>query len=149
MWVDPERLPPLHDLPRKRIDDRYMDGGRLRLRKITASDGGETVYKLCKKYGSVGPYQEPIANLYLTADEYKTLLALPGCNLTKFRYHYEYGGYTFSIDEHTGPHTGLYLCEREAPTVCELLDVPFPPFATDDVTGNPEYMGAYLARQGS
>ena len=145
MLADAALLPDLRGLPCKTIEDRYLDAGRLRLRRITDADGTNVVYKLCKKYGSQAAYQEPIVNIYLTQEEYEALRVLPGYDLTKRRYAYEYEGHRFSIDELLGPRAGLYLCEHESASVPELLAATFPPFAVEDVTTNPNYSGIHLA----
>ncbi len=147
MLIEAAQLPDLRGLPCQHIEDRYLEAGRLRLRKITNLIEPEVVYKLCKKYGGTGAYEEPIVNIYLTAQEYDSLRVLPGCDLAKRRYTYEHEGRRFSIDAHTGSLRGLYLCECEAASVPELLAVAFPPFAVKDVTLDPNYSGLHLARQ--
>ena len=145
MRVPPELLPDLRLLPYADIEDRYLNGGRLRLRKVTEAGAAESTYKLCKKYGPVGAYEEPIVNLYLTAEEYESLHILPGLDLRKRRYRYEYQGRRFSIDAHAGPLSGLYLCECEADSASELVEIAFPPFAVEDVTADHRFSGASLA----
>ncbi len=65
------------------IEDRYLIGTRLRLRRMSGPKG--VVYKLVKKYGRSG-WVEPITNLYLDEVEYATLAALPARSLEKRRY---------------------------------------------------------------
>ena len=146
MRIPLELLPDLNGLPYVDIEDRYLDAGRLRLRKMTDCDAEESIYKLCKKYGSAGRYEEPIVNIYLTVEEYESLRVLPGRDLVKRRYRYEYQGRRFSIDAHTGALAGLYLCECEATSLAELMEIVFPPFAIEDVTTDPRYSGAALAQ---
>lgn len=146
MLVRPDRLPDLGGLPCTVIEDRYFEAGRLRLRKMTGPAATDVVYKLGKKYGAIGAYEEPIVNIYLSAAEYDLLRVLPGHDLVKRRYRFEHAGHVFAIDEHGGVLAGLYLCEREAALVADLLAVPFPPFAGRDVTGDARFSGASLAR---
>jgi CYTH domain-containing protein len=113
---------------------------------MTDCDAEESIYKLCKKYGSTGKYEEPIVNIYLTVEEYESLRVLPGRDLVKRRYRYEYQGRRFSIDAHTGALAGLYLCECEAASITELMAIVFPPFAIEDVTTDLRYSGASLAQ---
>lgn len=143
--VRAELLPDLKSLPCKVIEDRYLAAGRIRLRKITPCDGGVVVYKLCKKYGMTGTCAEPITNIYLTEAEFESFRSLPGRDLVKRRYRYDYLGVHFSIDEHTGEHAGLYLCECEAASMEALMAVVFPDFAVEEVTGREGYQGANLA----
>ena len=147
MRISPEQLPDLSSLHYTEIEDRYLDAGRLRLRKMTEGGATESIYKLCKKYGSTGKYEEPIVNVYLTKEEYESLQVLPGQNLVKRRYRYEYQSHRFSIDAHTGVLAGLYLCECEAASTSELREITFPPFAVTDVTADPEFSGAILAQR--
>jgi hypothetical protein len=145
MLVVPELLPDLSGLLYTEIEDRYLDAGRLRLRKMTDCSVSESIYKLCKKYGPTDAYEEPIVNIYLTRGEYESLHILPGRDLVKRRYRYEYQGRRFSIDAHTGVLTGLSLCECEAASSAELMEIAFPPFALEDVTADPRYSGVGLA----
>jgi len=145
MRIPPELLPDLSGLRYTEIEDRYLDAGRMRLRKMTDCDATESIYKLCKKYGCTGKYEEPIVNIYLTREEYESFKILPGHDLVKRRYRYEYQGRRFSIDEHTGRWSGLYLCECEANSTSELLKIAFPPFAVEDVTEDPCFSGGALA----
>ena len=147
MRVDVTCLPDLSDVPFDNIEDRYMDGGRLRLRKVIANSG-EITCKIGKKYGATTPYTEPITNIYLSDAEYNGFRTLPGYDLTKRRYRFSFGGQVFSIDAHEGKNAGLVLCEWEAETVAELLAAFPPPFCTEDVTEQERYSGAYLARFG-
>lgn len=148
MRIRNDMLPDLMQLPRKRIEDRYLTAGRMRLRKVTSEGAGTatSVYKLCKKYGPCVRYVEPIVNIYLTAEEYESLCTLPGNNLVKRRYSYDFHGSRFSIDEYLGVLAGLYLCECEASSEEILRDIRFPPFASEDVTDDPRYSGVMLAQ---
>lgn len=65
------------------IEDRYLIGTRLRLRRMSGPMG--VVYKLVKKYGRSG-WVEPITNLYLDEVEYANLATLPARSLVKRRY---------------------------------------------------------------
>jgi len=146
MLVEAALLPDLDGLDFTVVEDRYLEGGRMRLRKIHPAKTGQEEYKLCKKYGAIGMYEEPIVNVYLTQEEYATFCTLPGSNLVKRCYRMEYGGHRFRLDEHTGSWAGLYLCEIEATSLQELQTIVFPPFAMRDVTADSHYSGAYLAR---
>jgi CYTH domain-containing protein len=145
MRIPPDLVPDLSGQRYTEIEDRYLDAGRLRLRKMTDYDGAESIYKLCKKYGSTGTYEEPIVNIYLTQEEYNALHVLPGNDLIKRRYRYAFQGRQFSIDAHTGSLAGLYLCECEADSVSDLMEIAFPPFAVQDVTEDPRFSGVQLA----
>ena len=145
MLVDNVLLPDLSALPCTRIDDRYLDGGRLRLRVMTDDATGTVEYKLGKKYGGDTPYAQPIVNVYLSVGEYAALAMLPGRGLRKRRYRYDQDGQRFSIDVFEQPHAGLVLCEAEAPNLDALRALVFPPFAVRDVSGEARYSGWNLA----
>ncbi len=146
MLVDNALLPDLSPLPCTRIDDRYLDGGRLRARAMTDAATGAVEYKLGKKYSGDSPYAQPIVNVYLSATEYAALLALSGRALTKLRYRHEFCGQRFSIDVFEGAHAGLVLCEVEAPSLAALQALVFPPFAIRDVTGERAFSGWQLTQ---
>ena len=51
--VDGRNMPALDDSAARGIEDLYIDGGRLRLRKITMPGGAEPEFKLAKKYADL------------------------------------------------------------------------------------------------
>ena len=67
----------------RRIDDRYLDGTRLRLRRM-AEVGGPTELKLTQKLPgarrSIGR-QGALTTIYLSEAEYAALAALPAAEL--------------------------------------------------------------------
>ena len=143
--VTQTKLPRLESLPCKRIEDKYLTGTRLRLRKVTAkvTDGPDTVYKLCKKYGKTH-LSEAIVNVYLTQSEYDVLNALPGSCLEKLRYVLESG----ALDVFGASLSGLMLFELEFATEQKAFSYTPPDFAACEVTGVLEYEGASLAERG-
>src|SRR5579859_5022538 len=61
-WLtERSELGPLDGLAHREIEDRYITGTQLRLRKVTGA-GGEPVLKLCKKYDKVTALSELITN---------------------------------------------------------------------------------------
>src|SRR5580693_6584865 len=80
------KVPDLTGAHVRLIEDLYLQGGRLRLRKVTHFDGAANEFKLCKKYGSPDPVSGPIVNIYLTAVEHASLADLPGRPLRKRRH---------------------------------------------------------------
>ena len=138
--------PDLTGAPVRRIEDVYLDAGRLRLRKVIHFDGHAPEFKLCKKYGSADPVSAPIVNIYLTEAEHAALAAaLPGRPLAKRRYTVAQAGRAFSLDVFEGDLAGLMICEAEAPTPESIRTLAFPPWATRDVTGDPFFTGGHLA----
>jgi CYTH domain-containing protein len=137
--------PDLTGAPGRLIEDVYLDGGRLRLRRITHFDGHPPEYKLCKKYGTGEPPSEPITNLYLTAGEHAALAVLPGRPIRKRRYRVAHAGALFGLDVFEGELHGLVMCEAESDSAEAIRRRDFPPWTLREVTGEPFFTGGALA----
>lgn len=124
-------------LPVREIEDVYLSGTRLRLRRMSSGEG--QVFKLGKKYGKAADGAEPIANLYLTEAEYVALSRLPGQAVRKRRYAVGDG----ALDVYERP--ALAIFEREFASAAEALAYVPPPFVVEEVTGRAEYSGFALA----
>jgi len=130
----------------RRLLDRYLECGRLRLRAIEESDDQPTRYKLTKKYPVESLDAQPIVSVFLSRAEYEALRSLPGRDLVKTRRYDEVGGSLFAVDTLERPHAGLVLCEVEAESAGALAEVVPPPYALREVTHELAYTGAALAR---
>lgn len=130
---------------RRLIEDRYLTGGRMRLRAITDETSGEREFKLCKKYGSADAVSEPIVNIYLSQAEHAAFAILPGTEVVKRRCSVDHAGRTFSLDLFLRDLEGLAICEAEAPTREDILALVFPPWAAVEITADPFFSGANLA----
>lgn len=130
----------------RRIEDRYLSCGRLRVRAMTNLDQPRVVYKLTKKFESPALDRQPIVNIYLTESEYRVVRELPGNDLVKIRYYHEYAGRVFSVDAFEDKLRGLVLCESEADSAEALAVIKFPEYATVEVTNDVRYTGAELAK---
>lgn len=131
--------------PHVLIEDRYIVGTRLRLRRMTASADGTCALKLTKKYEAADPLARAIVTTYLTEVEYTLLAALPAHLLAKRRYPVDDRGQTFSVDMFLGPLTGLVLAEIESPDDMALRALASPVWAMREVSHDPDYQGAALA----
>ena len=140
--VDPAKLPALDPASERRIEDLYLDGGRLRLRAVTWTVSGRREFKLCKKYERDDPLQGPITNIYLTAEEHAGLAHLPGARLEKRRFSLP----PFGIDVFAD---GLVMAEFEAAGRAEALAIETPAWSTREVTHDPALSGWSLARRRS
>ena len=138
-----ERLPTLDPATARLIEDRYIDGSRLRLRRMSGG-GRETLLQLTRKYG--GPRPEPITTLYLDAGEYALLSGLPAAPLVKHRHHVPVGDHWFAVDVFEGALAGLVLCEIETESAEALVSVALPDWAAGEVTEDDAFSGAALAR---
>jgi CYTH domain-containing protein len=140
--VDAKSLPALDGSAARRIEDLYIEGGRLRLRRITYLATGEQEFKLAKKYAADNPMIGPMTNLYLSAEEYAVLHTLPGASVSKLRY--KIGAFTVDVFE--APHDGLVTAECEATNRMAALRFDAPDWCVREVTNEPEYTGWRLAQ---
>jgi CYTH domain-containing protein len=142
--VDPALRPVLDDMPYILIEDRYISGTRLRLRRMTDSEAGNQSLKLTKKYECTDPLARPIVTSYLTAEEYSVFAALEAKPLSKRRYKVD----GFSIDCFEGELAGMELAEIEWSDDEGLRALHPPIWATAEVSNDPKYQGGTLAFAG-
>ncbi|GAB2682050.1 CYTH domain-containing protein [Nocardia goodfellowii] len=125
------------------IEDRYIVGTRLRLRRVEVDS--QVVYKLCQKVRpeeSV-PSTVAITNIYLDQAEYEQLGQLPAATLRKTRRRWQIGDDTFVVDEFHGDLAGLLLAEIELSDLSRDLSLPAP--IGKEVTADERFSGGYLA----
>jgi CYTH domain-containing protein len=146
--VDTARRPALHGHWMTLIEDRYIDGTRMRLRRMTRPDLGEVKWKLTKKYECADPSARPIVTIYLTLAEYELLGALPARELVKRRYHLPLGGRYWSLDVFEGALQGLETIECEADDAETLAALAPPDWALREVTHLPQWQCGALAMAG-
>jgi CYTH domain-containing protein len=139
--VDPANMPALDRKDARLIEDLYIDGGRLRLRRITLPDG-EQEFKLAKKYAPDNPLIGPMTNLYLDADEYAALSTLPGSRVAKRRH--KVGAFTVDVFE--APFEGLVTAECEATNRVAAMAFDVPAWCVREVTSDVAYTGWKLAQ---
>jgi adenylate cyclase len=79
-------------------------------------------------------------------EDARALLALSKWSLSKVRHRIAFGAHTWDVDAFTGDHAGLWLAEIEL----GREDEPFerPPWVADEVSLDPRYSNAALARAG-
>lgn len=145
--VDPGRRPSLDGLPYVLIEDLYIDGTRLRLRRMVDGTGAATC-KLTKKYEAADPTARAIVTAYLTEGEYAVLAGLPGQRVSKQRYAIECDGRRFSLDRFGGPLAPLELLEIEWLDSAGLHAIAAPEWTRREVSYDPAYQGGALAAQG-
>ena len=126
--------------PFREIDDLYIAGSRLRLRRVTGP-ATEITFKLGKKYGWCGPFSEPITNVYLTEREYECLSGLPGERTCKRRYSLSGG----SLDVYLEPVGGIAVFEIEFRDERSAAIYQPPSFAIREITRDAAFTGAVLA----
>lgn len=125
------------------VEDRYLDGTRLRLRRVTL--GGQSVHKLTQKVRPVesDPSEVLITNMYLSEDEYSFLSTLPGSVVVKTRAVVTTTTHQFVVDEFHERLQGLRLAEVEVADLDESLDLPR--WLGDEVTYDNRFSGGHLA----
>lgn len=131
-----------------RIQDHYIPGTRLRLRRIESESGDPLVYKFGQKFSTpeLESHQTIMTNFYLNAAEYRTLKELGGLKITKRRYHYQKEGVDYSIDVYEGNLSGLIMAEVESCGEWQVSRLPIPSFAIREVTGDLQFTGGELAK---
>lgn len=95
------------------IEDRYITGTRLRLRRMTnlehPNEPGGLVRKLAQKVAAGPSSPVLITNLYLSQAEYEQLAVLPARELRKIRQSFP----PYGVDMFEGSLRGLVLAEVE------------------------------------
>jgi len=137
-------MPQLDPAAARLIEDRYLPGTALRLRRVTAPDGS-VVHKLGKKYPGTSLSSRPMTNIYLSTAEYEALAALSAVSLVKRRYEVGEG---FAIDVFEGALAGLVLAEVSAEDDAVLAAIVAPGWSVAEVTDEPAYAGGTLAIEG-
>lgn len=146
--VDPGARPDVAGLPSTLIEDRYITGTRLRVRRMQASGGGDAALKLTKKYESGDPIARPIVTAYLDEAEFLVFAALPAAIIIKQRYKIVDGGRAFSVDCFQGTLRPLEIAEIEWPDDAGLRALQPPSWAVREISNDPRYQGGTLATDG-
>jgi CYTH domain-containing protein len=135
------------DDPFVRIIDYYIEGTRLRLRRIESPEGDTLANKFGQKYrsGNLKAHQTMMTNFYLNEAEYEVLARLPHSTLIKQRYAYHKDGFDYSLDRFEGHLAGLLLAEIESRGKLDITSLPVPEFAIKEVTDDPFFTGSHLA----
>lgn len=134
------------------VTDCYLDGQRLRLREMRASDGSEEArFKLGQKHRppNAPAHERQMTTFNLTEQEYLHLrtLVCVDAPLVKHRYPYRWNNDDYSIDIFQGALDGLIVADLELDNLADLTGRPQPEWAESDVTESHTYEGASLARR--
>lgn len=142
-WLVPvEQLPSLSTARRREIQDKYIHGGRLRLRAVR-EENRSAIFKLGKKYSRVGAEPEHVVSVYLSSEEYEVLQELPGAVAEKSRYSIEGG----ALDIYEHPHASPSVFEMEFASEAEAAAYSPPAFVGEEITFNAKYTGYALAQK--
>ena len=125
------------------LEDRYLRGTRLRLRRSTnLDDPDDVVYKLTQKVPAPDGSPGLITNTYLSRAEYDTLAAVPAESIRKVRSSIPPVG----VDRFEGPLAGLVLAEAEFDDEAEERAFEPPIDVVAEVTTDVRFTGGALAR---
>lgn len=125
------------------IEDGYLRGTRLRLRRSTNLDDPEDViYKLTQKVPRADGGPGLITNTYLSRAEYDTLAAIPADTIRKTRSSIP----PLGVDQFEGPLWGLILAEAEFDGDEEERSFTPPIVVVAEVTLDVRFTGGALAR---
>jgi CYTH domain-containing protein len=136
--------PPL-GVANRSIEDRYIQGTRLRLRHVFAD--GEDVYKLTQKVRvrDEDPSDLLITNSYLSEKEHRVLSALPSKSIIKTRSVHRLDEHDFVVDVFHGRLQGLRLAEVEVELISLQGTLTTPDWLGDEITHDDRYSGGALA----
>jgi CYTH domain-containing protein len=125
------------------IEDRYLDGTRLRLRRQVLR-GGSTVLKLTQKLAAPGEHGEQgvLTTIYLSEDEHAALATLPAATLRKTRLSIA----PYGIDVFAAPLDGLVLAEVEFSSLDEAAAFRPATFCIAEVNADRRFTGGSLVR---
>jgi CYTH domain-containing protein len=128
------------------IDDRYLDGTRLRLRRM-AQVGGPTALKLTQKLPAPDGHgrQGALTTLYVSEEEYAALAALPAATLSKTRLSIA----PYGVDVFGGHLEGLCLAEVEFESEQDAAAFRPAAFCRAEVTADRRFTGGELVRASS
>lgn len=137
------RRHPVSSEPGRHIEDRYLTGTRLRLRKVSVGD--ESVFKLGQKVRAQpdDPADVMLTNFYLDASEFERLSVLPATRISKTRRFCRVEGARFAVDQFHGDLAGLMLAEVEVRALADPL--PSVDWLGAEVTHDDRYSGGSLA----
>jgi CYTH domain-containing protein len=122
------------------IGDRYLDGTRLRLRRM-ARAGGPTQLKLTQKLPDPdGARQGALTTIYLSEAEHAAFAQLPAATLSKSRLSIA----PYGVDVFHGELEGLYLAEAEFATVEEAAALVPAAVCRAEVTADRRFTGGEL-----
>lgn len=151
-----DRLPPSVDPGEfERLDDLFVHGTHLRLRRVTSASGQWLATKLGQKIVVADVPGDArlreMTTIYLPDDEGARLASsLDGLRATKRRYKVPEQGFTFCIDVWEAPAAaaGIVVAEVEAESLEALEAIAAPSWATREVTDDVAFSAITLAARG-
>lgn len=132
----------------RRINDLYIRGTRLRLRKVEDPAGGNEMLKLGHKRrpNPSDPTLVMHTSMYLAESEYSVLAALDADQLSKTRYRLDLDGGEVAVDVFGADLAGLLLLEAAFCEPGPMEAFAPPPHVGAEVSGYEGFTGGNLAR---
>jgi CYTH domain-containing protein len=125
------------------IEDRYLRGTRLRLRRSTnVDDPNDVIFKLTQKIPAANAAPGLITTVYLSRAEYDVLAGIAADPIRKVRSSIP----PLGVDVFEGPLTGLVLAEAEFEDDAGRHAFEIPGDAVAEVTSDIRFTGRALAR---
>lgn len=129
-------------------NDLYVEGTQLRLREAIPVGGGAPMLRLGRK-ADVNSSVRLLTSIYLSAEEFRLLSALPGRVLRKTRHSLgKIDGADVFVDVFDGTLSGLIMAEAEFENAEAMERYAMPDFAVREVTDDLRYTGGCLVREG-
>jgi len=124
------------------IEDRYLRGTRIRLRRMSELEpAGGITHKLTQKIPPPTGTPGLITTMYLAAFEYEAFISIPADTLRKVRSSFP----PLGVDVFEGALTGLVLAEAEFESDVDEAAFGLPTEAVAEVTADPRFSGGRLA----
>ncbi len=136
----------------EQLEDLYIAGTHLRLRRVRKPSGEWIVTKLGQKIidpdAPTDPRCRQMTTIYLPENEGALFASMPGLRTSKRRYKLMEQGWTFCVDvwERPLPAKGIIVAEVETPSIEELERITTPSWARCEVTDDRNYSAIMLAR---
>ena len=141
-WLaDLSQIGSLAALLGRQIEDLYIAGTHMRLRKVSA-EGEAFIFKLGKKYGKGNSFSEQVVSVYLSEAEFNVMATMPGALVKKSRYTISGG----ALDVYQNPHSGFAVFEVEFQSENDAMNYTPPSFTSQEVTHNAKYSGFALSQ---
>lgn len=126
------------------ILDRYIEGTRMRLRRVRDPSSNQSTWILQQRFVSLNGSETRLAEIHLNAQEYALFERFGGPEIRKNRYFHEFDRVGMAFDLYLGPLHGLMMARAEFETRENVDDFETPGFAIIEVTEEPFFSGENL-----
>lgn len=131
------------------IFDNYIEGTRIRLRKVRMPETKRWTWSLEQIFPcSEGNFERvKISRFVLNEAEYETFKIFEGREIRKNRYFYDLDGIGFEIDIYLGRLWGLNIAKVYFETKAEQMNFKLPEFAVLEITNDEFFAGESLVEK--